>query len=64
MPNPDPANPPMVDNRLVTESYLSTLGIPLLRGRDFTAGDKADALPVAEGIEADRQHVPVRSLEA
>ena len=46
-PIPDPANPPMVDNRLVTESYLSTLGIPLLRGRGFTAADTADSMPVA-----------------
>ena len=47
VPNPDPANPPKVDNRLVTESYLSTLGIPLLQGRGFSAADTADSLPVA-----------------
>ncbi len=47
VPNPDPANPPMVDNRVVNAAYLSTLGIPLLRGRNFSAADTADSLPVA-----------------
>jgi putative ABC transport system permease protein len=30
----------------VTPNYFETLGIPLLAGRDFTAGDDADAPPV------------------
>ena len=47
VPNPDPVNPPRVDNRLVTESYLATMGIPLLQGRGFSAADTADSLPVA-----------------
>jgi len=35
------------DNRLVTPGYFSTMGIALLRGRDFSAGDRSGSEPVA-----------------
>jgi hypothetical protein len=35
------------DNRLATPGYLHTMGIPLLRGRNFSAADRADTLHVA-----------------
>jgi putative ABC transport system permease protein len=46
-PNPDPANPPTVDFRSVTEGAFDTLGIPLLQGRGFSAADHETAQPVA-----------------
>jgi putative ABC transport system permease protein len=45
-PNPDPANPPQVDSRRVTPNYLSTMRIPILRGRDLNSGDREDTLAV------------------
>jgi putative ABC transport system permease protein len=33
--------------RVVTPGYLRTMGIPLLRGRDFTTADRAGSVPVA-----------------
>jgi predicted permease len=38
---------PWGDYRIVDENFHSTLGIPLLRGRPFTAADAAGAQPVA-----------------
>jgi predicted permease len=38
--------PPDAFVRIVTEGYLSAMGIPLRAGRDFTAADRADATPV------------------
>jgi putative ABC transport system permease protein len=38
---------PEADNRVITPDYLQTMGIPLLRGRDFNAADRADGLHVA-----------------
>jgi predicted permease len=35
-----------VDSRSITPGYFSAMGIPLLRGRDFSEQDKADAPPV------------------
>ena len=42
---PLPANetPPAVPYRLVSTDYLQVMGIPLLRGRPFDAGDRLDA---------------------
>ncbi|MBA3638124.1 MAG: ABC transporter permease [Acidobacteria bacterium] len=46
-PTKDPANPPAVDHRLVTSSYLQTMRIPMGQGRDFDASDDSDGQPVA-----------------
>ena len=46
-PNPDPANPPSVDYRAATPAIFETLGIPILRGRGFNAGDSGQGQPVA-----------------
>jgi len=47
VPTTDPANPPLVDNRLVGPAFLPTMQIPILRGRGFTGADAADSQPVA-----------------
>jgi putative ABC transport system permease protein len=39
--------PPNAQDRVVSPGYFQTLGIPLLRGRDFLASDRADSPPVA-----------------
>jgi putative ABC transport system permease protein len=45
---PDPRGvAPNAQDRVVSPSYFQTLEIPLLRGRDFLASDRADSLPVA-----------------
>jgi len=41
------AETPTADNRLVTSGYFSTMGIALLRGRDFTDFDRSGSEPVA-----------------
>ncbi len=33
--------------QVVSDAYFGTLGIPLVSGREFTGGDRADAAPVA-----------------
>jgi predicted permease len=38
---------PEADNRVITPEYLRTMGIPVLRGRGFTAADNASAQHVA-----------------
>lgn len=38
---------PVVNHRLVTPGWLNTAGVPLLKGRDFTAADTAGSMPVA-----------------
>jgi predicted permease len=38
---------PSVLFNMVSEDYFTTLGIPLLRGRPFTIGDRNDTAPVA-----------------
>src|SRR4029453_18428489 len=37
---------PVAALHLTSTSYFKTLGIPVLRGRDFTEADKADSTPV------------------
>jgi putative ABC transport system permease protein len=38
-PATDPANPPAVENRVVTADVFGVLGIPIVRGRGFTSAD-------------------------
>jgi len=40
-------NPPMIGNNTIGPSYFQTVGIPLLRGRDFTSEVRADGPGVA-----------------
>jgi predicted permease len=42
-----PDNKPSADNRLVTPGYFSTMGISLLRGRDFNDSDRSESENVA-----------------
>ena len=45
---PHPSDPPVQAGfRAISIGSLSAVGIPLLRGREFTSGDRADSLPVA-----------------
>jgi predicted permease len=43
----DLAEKPLADNRLVTPGYFATMGITLLRGRDFSDSDRSDTEYVA-----------------
>jgi putative ABC transport system permease protein len=45
-PPADPKNPPSVDFRTSAVEYFQALRIPILRGRDFTIGDREDTQPV------------------
>jgi predicted permease len=47
-----PRDLPQADFTLSTPAYFSTLGIPLVRGRDFTEADRFGAAPVAIVSEA------------
>jgi putative ABC transport system permease protein len=42
-PAPDPANQPTAHYQMVTPGYFRALGIPLVRGRGFTARDRAES---------------------
>jgi predicted permease len=44
---PTEGQAPSADNRIITPGYLRTMGIPLLRGRDFTDLDRAGGAQVA-----------------
>jgi putative ABC transport system permease protein len=44
---PAPGQEPTADIRVVTPGLFETLGIPLLRGRDFSRDDRATTPPVA-----------------
>ena len=46
-PQPDNTSKPQADNRMITPGYFATMGIGLLRGRDFTAADRPDSEKVA-----------------
>src|SRR5262249_25513980 len=54
-PAADPKNLPRVDFRTATPAYLSTLRIPIVRGRDFTEADRegsASVVIVSESMAA------------
>ena len=58
-PNPDPANPPIVDYRSALPSVFATMEIPVLRGRGFTDADRAGSQLVAIITESlARQYFP------
>ena len=46
-PQRDNTSKPQADNRLITPGYFSTMGIGLLRGRNFTDADRSDSEKVA-----------------
>jgi putative ABC transport system permease protein len=46
-PAPAPGEQPTADIQTVSENYFSTLRIPMLQGRPFSAADGPDMLPVA-----------------
>jgi putative ABC transport system permease protein len=45
-PEPRPGEEPSATWRLVRSGYFQTMRLPLLRGRDFDARDRADGVPV------------------
>jgi putative ABC transport system permease protein len=47
LPQPLEGEEPTADNRIITPNYFSTMGIPLLRGRDFSSADGPDSPHVA-----------------
>lgn len=51
-PEPKPGEEPSANYRAVTPEYFKTLGIPVLRGRAFTAQDSATSAKVAIVDEA------------
>jgi putative ABC transport system permease protein len=56
VPDPPPDQRPDVIYRAVGPGYFSTMGIPLLRGRDFTDQDRADSNYVVVISEKIAQH--------
>jgi putative ABC transport system permease protein len=56
IPDPPPDQWPDVIYRAVGPGYFSTMGIPLIRGRDFTDQDKADSKRVVVISEKTAQH--------
>jgi predicted permease len=44
---PKSGQAPEADNRIITPGYLRTMGIPLLRGRNFSDADRAGGMQVA-----------------
>jgi len=44
---PKEGEAPEADNRMMTPGYLTTMGIPLIRGRAFTEADRAGSAQVA-----------------
>lgn len=58
-PLPPPGETPVALNRVVSAGYFRTMGIPLRRGREFTASDDSRSVPVAIVDEAFvRAHFP------
>jgi predicted permease len=63
-PRPEPNESKMALARVATSGYFSTIGIPLLRGRDFTEADVEGATPaviiseaVAQDLFPDREPI-------
>ena len=56
IPDPPPDQWPDVIYRAVGPGYFGTMGIPLIRGRDFTDQDKADSKKVVIISEKTAQH--------
>jgi predicted permease len=42
-PEPEPGQVPQAGRRLVSAGYFQAMGIPILQGRSFRAGDRADS---------------------
>src|SRR5438874_1123977 len=56
IPDPPPDQWPDVIYRAIGPGYFSTMGIPVIRGRDFTDQDKADSKKVVVISEKTAQH--------
>jgi putative ABC transport system permease protein len=56
IPDPPPAQWPDVIYRAIGPGYFNTMGIPLIRGRDFTDQDRADSKKVVVISEKTAQH--------
>src|SRR5260370_23133106 len=55
----DSSNQPLVELRVVSPSYFRTMGVPILRGREFNAQDDMKSPPVVMINEtAVRQYFP------
>jgi putative ABC transport system permease protein len=56
IPDPPPGQWPDVIYRAIGPGYFSTMGIPMIRGRDFTDQDKADSKNVVVISEKTARH--------
>src|SRR3989440_2383328 len=56
IPDPPPGQWPDVIYRAIGPGYFSTMGIPMIRGRDFTDQDKADSKNMVVISEKTAQH--------
>jgi len=56
IPDPPPSQWPDVIYRAIGPGYFSTMGIPMIHGRDFTDQDKADSKNVVVISEKTAQH--------
>jgi predicted permease len=56
LPDPAPGQQPDVVYRVIGPDYFGTMGIPIVRGRDFTDQDKADSKDVVVISEKTAQH--------
>jgi putative ABC transport system permease protein len=56
IPDPPPAHWPDVIYRAIGSGYFTTMGIPMIRGRDFTDQDRGDSKKVVVISEKTAQH--------